>query len=146
MARVKLEIQKNYPFISEFTVRVGDLNYGGHVGNSEMVGIIHDARVKLLSRMGATEGDLGDGKTGIVMDDIVVNFRAEGFLGDKLTVGCVFTEVGQAGFRIAYHVTRAGETVAVAETGLVGFNYTARAISFLPDSFKNRAASFSCSP
>ncbi|VVS95686.1 acyl-CoA thioesterase [Desulfoluna spongiiphila] len=139
MPRMKLALEKEYPFTCEIQVRVGDLNYGGHVGNSEMVGILHDARVALFRAMGVHEGDLGDGKTGIVMDDLIVNFRAEAFLGDILTVGCAFGEVGEAGFRIHYHVTGAGKTVAVAETGLVAFNYTSRSIAFLPSAFKERA-------
>ncbi|WP_300670010.1 thioesterase family protein [Desulfoluna sp.] len=139
MPRIKLAVQKEYPFTCEIHVRVGDLNYGAHVGNSEMVGILHDARVAFLGSMGLSEGDLGDGKTGIVMDDLVVNFRAEAFLGDKLTIGCAFGEVGEAAFRIHYHVTAKGKTISVAETGLVAFNYAARRIAFLPDIFKEKA-------
>lgn len=144
MPRIKLALKEEYPFTCEIQVRVGDLNYGGHVGNSEMVGILHDARVALFRSMGVHEGDLGDGKTGIVMDDLVVNFRAEAFLGDNLTVGCAFGEVGEAGFRIHYHVTCSGKTVAVAETGLVAFNYAARRIAFLPAVFKAKALDFGC--
>lgn len=139
---MKLAVKKRYPFSCEIQVRVGDLNYGGHVGNSEMVGILHDARVALFRAMGLSEGDLGDGKTGIVMDDLVVNFRAEAFLGDVLTVGCAFDEIGEAGFRLHYHVTGSGKTVAVAETGLVAFNYTARRIAFLPAVFKDKARAY----
>ena len=142
MARIKLSLKEKYPFVCAFDVRVGDLNYGGHVGNSEMVGILHEARVVLFSRMGASEGDLGDGKTGIVMDDLQVNFRAEAFLGETLEVGCLLFDMGRAGFRMAYHVTRGKETVAVAETGLVGFNYSRRVVSFLPESFKKKAAAY----
>ena len=142
MPRIKLAIEKEYPFACDIQVRVGDLNYGAHVGNAEMVGILHDARVMLLRAMGLTESDLGDGKTGIVMDDMVVNFRAEAFLGDSLTIGCGFGEIGEAGFRILYHVTREEKTVAVAETGLVAFNYAARSIAFLPGVFKEKAGRY----
>lgn len=143
MARIKLALKPEYPFACSIEVRVGDLNYGAHVGNSEMVGILHDARVALFRAMGVSEVDLGDGKTGIVMDDLAVNFRAEAFLGDHLEIGCVFGEMGEAGFRIHYHVTGGGKTVAVAETGLVAFNYATRTIAFLPKVFKERAVPFS---
>lgn len=142
MPRIKLAMNKEYPFTCDIQVRVGDLNYGAHVGNSEMVGILHDARVALFRAMEINEADLGDGKTGIVMDDLVVNFRAEAFLGDTLTIGCAIGEVGEAGFRMFYHVTRDGKTVAVAETGLVAFSFTARRIAFLPAVFKEKAASY----
>ena len=139
MSRIKLPIQNVYPFSCDVQVRVGDLNYGAHVGNSEMVALLHEARVTLFRTMGIHEGDLGDGKTGVVMDDLVVNFRAEAFLGDGLTLGCAFGEMGEAGFRLFYHVTRGGKTVAVAETGLVAFNFAARSIAMLPGLFKERA-------
>lgn len=146
MPRIKLAIQKNYPFTCDIQVRVGDLNYGAHVGNSEMVGILHDARVALFRVMGINEADLGDAKTGIVMDDLVVNFRAEAFLGDTLTIGCGFGEVGEVGFRLHYRVTRGDKTVAVAETGLVAFNYSVRRIAFLPTLFKEKAAEYRSEP
>ncbi len=142
MPRTKLAIHENYPFRCDIQVRVGDLNYGGHVGNSEMVGILHDARVALFRAMEISESDLGDAKTGIVMDDLVVNFRAEAFLGETLTIGCLFGEVENVGFRIHYRVSRGDKTVAVAETGLVAFNYATRQIAFLPAIFKEKAARY----
>ncbi len=143
MPRIKLALQPDYPFTCDIQVRVGDLNYGGHVGNAELVRIVHDARVELFRAMGVREGDLGDGKTGIITDDLVVNFQSEAFLGDPLTVGCTFGEVGQAGCRIHYHVTKAGKTVAMAETGIVAFNYTARSVTFWPREFKQQATALS---
>ncbi|HSQ86922.1 MAG TPA: hypothetical protein VLM43_19620 [Desulfobacterales bacterium] len=62
MARVKLTPLDHYQNIYETTVEVTDINYGNHLGNDALVGIIHRARVHFLHRLGASENDLGDGK------------------------------------------------------------------------------------
>ena len=35
MGRVKLELPETFSFSTELTVRVTDLNYGGHLGNAD---------------------------------------------------------------------------------------------------------------
>ncbi|MFC1567496.1 hypothetical protein ACFL3R_01495 [Thermodesulfobacteriota bacterium] len=48
MPRIKLDPQERYQHTYETTIEVTDLNYGNHMGNDALVGIIHRARVHLL--------------------------------------------------------------------------------------------------
>ena len=50
MARVKLEIPELLPFATELEVRVGDVNYGGHLGNDALLGLLHEARIRFLGK------------------------------------------------------------------------------------------------
>jgi acyl-CoA thioester hydrolase len=59
MARIKLALLDHYQSIYETAVEVRDLNYGNHLGNDALVGIIHRARVHFLHRLGASENNLG---------------------------------------------------------------------------------------
>ena len=45
MGRVKIKFPAENPlFITTIHVRIGDINYGGHVGNDAILSIIHEAR------------------------------------------------------------------------------------------------------
>src|SRR5512137_1805185 len=57
MPRVKLEEHARYPFSTELEVRVADLNYGAHLGYERLLSLAHQARVRMLDRLGATELD-----------------------------------------------------------------------------------------
>jgi acyl-CoA thioester hydrolase len=59
MARIKLALLDHYQSIYETAVEVRDLNYGNHLGNDALVGIIHRACVHFLHRLGASENNLG---------------------------------------------------------------------------------------
>lgn len=135
MPRITLKPLDSYKFRCDLTARVSDINYGGHVGNSQMAGLVHESRVILLRENGMSEIDLGDGKTGIIQLDLVINFKAEAFLGDKLTVESEITETDTSSFRICNKISKEGKPVAIAEAGFASFNYAERRIVPLPENF-----------
>jgi len=136
VARIKLAPLDHYQSIYKTAVEVTDLNYGNHLGNDALVGIIHRARVHFLHRLGASENNLGDGKTGILMADLIVNYKGESFLFDKLSVESSIGEVSSKGFRMFYKIAaEQSRLIALAETGIVAFNYQKRKVTRIPESF-----------
>ena len=85
--------------------------------------------------MGFGEGDLGDGQNGTIMSDLVVNYRAEGYVFDEIRVDSHIGELGTGNFRIFQRVVRNDTLIALAETGIAVFNYTQHKIGRLPDIF-----------
>ncbi len=142
MPRVKLTEQPGYEFTHTLPVRVTDLNYGSHLSNDAVVRLIHEARVHLLRQLGCRELDLGDGHTGFIMGDLVVNFRQEGFLFDEITVQSHIGDITEKSFRLYHRLCRNGEVLALAETGLVTFNYDRRAIAPVPQVFLQALADY----
>ena len=144
MSRIKLDEQPDYKFQYNTTVNTRDLNYANHLGNDSLVGILQDARVAIFQQLGVGELDLGDGQTGIIIGDLVVNFKAEGFLFDKLQVESQIGEITDKSFRIFYKITKVKDNIvlALAETGLVAFDYKAREITRLPVGFKEMLEKF----
>jgi len=139
VARVKLTPLDYYQNIYETAVEITDINYGNHLGNDALVGIIHRARVHFLHRLGASEIDLGDGKTGILLADLIVNYKEEGFLFDKLSVESSIGEVGSKGFRMFHKITaEQGRLIALVEAGFVAFNYQKRKVARVPESFVSK--------
>ncbi len=135
MGRVKNEKQAKYEFSCNIELRVGDFNYVGHVGNSQMIGLVHDARIKLLKELGVSEKNLGDGKTGLVIADITANFKAEVFPGDIVAVKSHIGDIGETGLRIFHCVTNNQNTAALIETGIVAFDYQERKRASIPKEF-----------
>jgi acyl-CoA thioester hydrolase len=135
MPRIRLKEQLSYEF--HYATRLGprDINYGGHLGNDVLVALAGCARVDLFHSLGLRETDLGDGHTGIIMADLVVNFRAEAFMFDEIVIETHIGEFSRTRFRMFHRVTKGDVVVALAETGLRTFNYLAREVAPVPDSF-----------
>ena len=139
MARIKLTPLDHYQNVYQTAVEVTDLNYGNHLGNDALVGIIHRARVHFLHRLGAGENDLGDGKTGILLADLIFNYIGESFLFDKLDVESSIGELRSKGFRMFHRITvEQDRSIALAEIGIVAFNYRKRKVARIPVSFVSK--------
>lgn len=137
MAFIKLKEMNSYEFQYQTKINIRDINYGGHLGNDSFVALLHEARIDLLSKMGLSELDLGDGKTGIIIVDLVVNFKKEAFLLDEIIIYSHIDEISNISFRIFYKIIRIKDNalIGLGETGLVCFNYKERIISEIPQSF-----------
>ena len=84
MARVKIELPREFIFKTEIPIRINDINYGGHLGNDAVLSIAHEARLRFLKQHNFTELDAGG--AGIIMVDAAIQYKAEGFYGDIITV------------------------------------------------------------
>lgn len=137
MSRIKLKQCEKYSFYYNYVINVRDINYGGHLSNDAVVGIIHESRIHLLQSMGFTELDLGDKITGLIMVDLAVNFVNQGFMLETLKVFSQITEIKNSSFRICSKLVKEKDniTVALIETGLVAFDYKDKIVSAIPEIF-----------
>ena len=121
MARVKIIIPAHSLTTITIPVRIGDINYGNHVGNDAFVAIIHEARIQWLSQNNFTELDIGG--VGLIMSDLEVEFKKEGFYGDIVEVQLSLGELSKIGFEIYYQIMaiRKEEKILLvkAKTGMV---------------------------
>jgi acyl-CoA thioester hydrolase len=138
MARVKLELPETFPFRTDIPVRIGDINYGGHLGNDAVLSIVHEARVRFLRSLGYTELNI-EGRS-IMMTDAVIVYRSEGFYGDVLTAEVAVADLQSAACDVVYRLTNAGTgtEVARAKTGIVFVDPAAKRIVAVPDGFRAR--------
>lgn len=136
MARTKLEIPAVLPFSTEIPIRIGDINYGGHLGNDAVLSIVHEARVQFLKSLGYTELNI-EGKS-ILMTDAVVLYKAEGFYGDVLRIEVGATDVESIGCDFVYRLTykTSGKEIAIVKTHVAFLDPQTRKISAVPDAFR----------
>lgn len=135
MARIKLELPENFPFDTELRVRITDVNYGGHMGNDALLGLLHEARVRFLAHHGLTELDIGG--AGIIIADSVIVYQSEAFSGETLVIAVTVTDFNPYGCDFVYRVTEkaSGREVARAKTGIVFFDYRQRTVQPVPSVF-----------
>jgi acyl-CoA thioesterase FadM len=135
MARIHVAIPAHTQFTATIPIRITDLNYGNHLGNDALLSILHEARLQLLNHFGYSELELGG--AGLIMADVAIEYKGEGFYGDILTIAMAFDELNKYGFDITYHVlNQHGREVARAKTGMLCFNYTTRKLRSLPNEVK----------
>ncbi|MFZ1527393.1 MAG: thioesterase family protein [Ferruginibacter sp.] len=128
MARIKLTPPGKILFRTKVPVRITDLNYGNHLGNDALVSILHEARVQWLKSGGFTE--LNAGGTGLIMADLAVEYKAEGFYGDELAVAIGVDDISKLSFDIYYTITnQQGKLVAQAKTGIVCYDYEKKKVA-----------------
>ncbi|ARS36785.1 acyl-CoA thioesterase [Pontibacter actiniarum] len=135
MARVHVQIPAHTHFEATVPVRVTDLNYGNHLGNDALLSIMHEARMQLLGHFGWSELNLGGAS--MIMADVAIEYKGEGFYGDVLRIKLAFDDLNKYGFDITYHITNQdGKEVARAKTGMLCFNYQERKLMSLPAEVK----------
>ena len=57
MPRIKLPLPSKIDFEMCLTLRVSDMNYGGHMGNDSVLSLAHEARIRFLKKHNLLERD-----------------------------------------------------------------------------------------
>jgi acyl-CoA thioester hydrolase len=137
VARIKIDLPAHFSFQTELPIRITDLNYGGHLGNDALLSLLHEVRVQFLKQHGYSEMDFGG--AGLIMADVGIVYKGEGFYGDTLTVQVQATEFNKYGFDLVYMLTNQdGKEIAQAKTGMLCFDYTARKLRGVPAEARER--------
>ena len=139
MPRVKVALPDTFAFTNEIRVRVTDLNYGAHLGNDALLGLLHEVRLEFLRFLGL-DGDFDPvTKLGLIMVDAAVEYKGEAFLGDVLRVQMAGNDISKYGFDVVYHLhNQAGKEIARAKTGMLCFDYNTRKLRLLPEELAAR--------
>ncbi len=136
MARVEIDLPERFLFSADIAIRIGDVNYGGHLGNDAVLSIAHEARVQFLRSHGWTELDI-DG-IGILMVDAAVLYLVEGKHGMVLRVEVGAADTRTRGCDLLYRFTdrETGDEIARVKTGLVFLDPATRKLVRIPEAFR----------
>jgi YbgC/YbaW family acyl-CoA thioester hydrolase len=139
MARIKIELPEQFHFTTKISIRISDLNYGGHVGNDTVLTLIHEARVQFLRSHGYEELNIEG--VSLIMSDAGIEFKAELFYGDVVTAFVTATNFSRAGFDLFYKLMKNESIVALAKTGMICYNYDTRKVVSLPAKAREKLSS-----
>ena len=129
-----------YRFFIPYTVRVADINYGGHVSNAAVLSFFQDARIAYLKQFGYSELDIGG--CGIILPEAHVRYLAEMFLEDELRIGVRINELRNSAFVMAFRIERDGKATAEGTSNLVAYDYQIRKPRRLPEPFREAVTRF----
>ena len=138
MARIKITMPENIIGKLTIPVRITDINYGNHVGNDALVGIIHESRMQWLRQYNYSELNIEG--TGLIMSDLAVEYIGESFYGDVLTINIAVAEITKVSFELYYIMETIRDTktilIAKAKTGMVCYDYAAKKVAAVPEKLK----------
>ena len=123
-------------FVAPYTVTIGDINYGRHLGNDRALIIFQDARIRFLANLGYTEANIGAGK-GIVIVEAGCRYLRQVFLHEELEIHVAVGELEGKKCRLDYDVLRKnnGEKVLTGFTVMLAYDYTSGKATQLPEPF-----------
>jgi len=140
MARVKIELPEKFSFETIIPIRITDLNYGNHVGNDTILSILHEARVQYLRHYELEELDFGG--VGLIMSDVAIEFKTEIFYGERIIASVTVSEISKFSFDLYYKLEKENNDkrilVAIAKTGLVCYDYSAKKVAVVPKEVKDK--------
>lgn len=135
MSKLNLTFQEPVSYVCDLPIRVTDLNYGNHLGNDRIVGLMHEARLQFFRSFGYTEMNLEG--IGLILRDLSVVLKKEMFYGDELRFELSVHNWTSTGFTIDYRVSRLDEgqptITALAQTTMICFDYELRKPVRIPE-------------
>ena len=133
MSRIKVDLPKKFIFATKVPVRIGDINYGGHLGHDSFLPITHEARIQFLYSLGYSELDIGG--LGIILSGAEIEYIAESFYGDNLTVNIGISNFHKYGFDIIYQLltTEGKKEVGRVRTSIVLYDYEQGKVTRIPE-------------
>lgn len=124
-------------FTTALEVRIGDINYGQHLAHDRLIGLLHEARLRFLASLGASEQDFFT--LGLIMKNLQVSYKNEAFYGERLDFHITIGRLAPVRFTLNYDVYCRERPIASASTEMVAFDYQRRKVQPLPAAFVARA-------
>src|SRR3990167_1040384 len=129
MSRISIELPSLYLFETVLEIRVGDLNYGMHLGNDAVLALVHEARIRFLETLGYTEFNIEG--LGFLQIDAALQYKAQGKWGQKVKFQVALQASGSVGCDFFFLLTdlQTGKEMARVKTGMVFFDYAKQKIA-----------------
>ena len=126
MNRIKINIPDHFSFSTKMTIRISDLNYGGHVGNDTILSIIQEARQQYLQTKGYQELNING--NGLIMVDALIEYKKELNYADDILVSVTAIDFDKMGFDFYYKIELIQNDEFIlatkAKTGMLLYDYS----------------------
>ncbi|MFN5423341.1 MAG: acyl-CoA thioesterase [bacterium] len=140
MRKCKIIVPEKTCFETSITIQVGDLNYGGHVGNERYLLFAQETRIRFLQSLGYSE--MRFGPYGLVLSESSVEYLHELFHGDQIKITLSIANISRASFDCYYILSteRDGTEIVVSRimTTMICYDYSARKVRSTPEDIKTK--------
>lgn len=118
-------------------VRISDLNYGNHLGNSQMIDLIHEARMQWMSSLKMSE--ICFFEQSLILKEINVIFKNQAFYEDSIKFKVLLGNSRGVSFDLHYELYHQEKKykIATAMTQMVFYDYQNQKILRANHSFQN---------
>ena len=134
MERIKVSLPELFSFSTIISIRITDLNYGGHVGNDSFLSLVHEARQQFLQSFGYSELNIEG--SALIMADSAIEYKRELNYGETIKISVAAGSFDRLGFDIYYLLeVRSDDAWLIAgkvKTGMLCFDYTTKKKVALP--------------
>jgi acyl-CoA thioester hydrolase len=139
MARIQIQMPEKFVFATEIPIRIGDINFTGHLGFDSLLSIIAEARLRFLQNFGYQEDGSGRG-FGFIVTDVNVTYVGQGYYGQTLKIEMAATGIAAKGFDVVYRVSdvKTGREIARAMTAQLIYDRGQKKVVPLPDDFREK--------
>ncbi|HQQ70846.1 MAG TPA: thioesterase family protein [Alicycliphilus sp.] len=136
MARIVFDLPERFGFATEVQVYISHVNYGGHLDNAQLLGLVSEARARFFHAIGYTEANVGG--LAIVIGDVVAQYKSEAFHGETLRVQMTPRDFNRYGFDLVFCVTdvASGREVARGKNGVVLIDPATHKPAPIPDTVR----------
>jgi acyl-CoA thioester hydrolase len=138
MRNKKITAPAHFCYKTNIDVQIGDINYGGHVGNERYLLFAQETRLRFLREIGQSEVHFG--AFGLVLTESHVEYFSELFHGDSIEIILAVTTPSRASFDCYYTITVTRNNIpvtsAVVKTAMVCFDYTERKVKSIPEELR----------
>ncbi|MGL4534017.1 MAG: acyl-CoA thioesterase [Fusobacteriaceae bacterium] len=122
-------------FKTDYKVGIGDINYGGHMGNEVSLRLFQQVRVEFLNSLGLSELNIGQG-LGLIQVESYVKYKKEVYFGNLLLLEIKKINFGKSSIEFVHNIMNENQEIALeGTTTLLAFNYENKKVSRVPKSF-----------
>ena len=140
MERIKLTLPASFSFSTTLTIRVTDLNYGGHVGNDTFLSLMQEVRQQFLLHHGY--GELNFAGVSLIMADSAIEYKKELNYGDAVKISVAATAFDKYSFDLYYKLEIVtGDELVLAgkgKTGMLCYDYAKKKMVSVPGGAKEK--------
>ncbi len=128
MDRIKVLLPEQFIFSAFLTIRITDINYGGHVGNDAILSLVHEARQQFLLQFGYSEMNFAG--SSLIMADTAIEYKHELYHRDEIKISVAAAGFDKIGFDLFYlmEVKKEDKWIVAGKikTGMICFDYVSK--------------------
>ncbi|MBP8840202.1 MAG: thioesterase family protein [Giesbergeria sp.] len=138
MPRIQYDLPEPFVFSTELPIYTSHINWGGHLDNAQLLGLVGEARARFFLWLDYEEGRVEN--CSIVIGDVLAQYKSEAFYGETMVVKLAAIDFNRYGFDLAFQMTdrASGREVSRGKQGVVFIGLADKKISPLPEAFRQR--------